>query len=120
LNNACIRPELTVAYVCINHALVLTLLLIPLQEAAILVREGEENDKFFHHPKGRWSKLAFFILHHPAYYITHLIVTTLLMLLALLETPPSSGINDSTKKVILLVWYFLKFALLWYWGIYIV
>ena len=74
-----------------------------MQEAAIFVREGEDNAKFFHHPKGRWSKLAFFILHHPAYYITHLMLTTLLMLLALLETPPSRELDDSARKVILTV-----------------
>lgn len=76
---------------------------ISLQEAAIFVREGEDNAKFFHHPKGRWSKLAFFILHHPAYYITHLALTTLLMLLALLETPPSRDLDHSAKIAIVSV-----------------
>ena len=74
-----------------------------MQEAAIYVREGEDNDKFFNHPEGRWSKLAFFILHHPAYYITHLLLTTLLMLLALLETPPAREIDASVRKAILSV-----------------
>ena len=76
-----------------------------LQEAAIFVREGEDNAKFFHHPKGRWSKLAFFILHHPAYYFTHLILTTLLLLLALLETPTSEGLNKSARTIIVSVSY---------------
>ena len=59
------------------------------QEAAIFIKEGKDNEKFNHHPKGRWSKIAFKILHHPAYYITHLIVTILLMLLALAENYPT-------------------------------
>ena len=50
--------------------------------------EGEDNEKFIHHPRGQWSKKAFEVLHHPAYYITHLIVTILLMLLALSENHP--------------------------------
>ena len=77
-------------------------LVISLQEAAIFVREGEDNAKFFHHPKDRWSKLAFFILHHPAYYITHLILTILLMLLALLETPPTSRKLDGSVRTAIL------------------
>ena len=62
-----------------------------MQEAAIFVKEGKDNEKFNHHPQGRWSKLAFKILHHPAYYTTHLIVTVLLILLALAENHPVEG-----------------------------
>ena len=78
-----------------------------LQEAAIYVQEGEDNEKFVHHPTNRQSKVAFKILHHPAYYITHLIVTILLMLLALAENYPTprdgSQISDQAQKAIFLV-----------------
>ena len=78
-----------------------------LQEAAIYVQEGEDNEKFVHHPRNRQSKLAFKILHHPAYYITHLIVTILLMLLALAENYPiprdGSQISDQAQRALLLV-----------------
>ena len=57
------------------------------QEAALYVREGEDNHKFPYHPRGKWSRHAYTVLHHPAYYITHLIVGILLMLLALIEQP---------------------------------
>ena len=77
-----------------------------MQEAAIYVKEGEDNEKFNHHPKGRWSKIAFKVLHHPAYYITHLIITILLMLLALSEdypVPQGRQISDKAKLYILIV-----------------
>ena len=77
------------------------------QEAAIYVQEGEDNEKFVHHPTNRQSKVAFKILHHPAYYITHLIVTILLMLLALAENYPTprngSQISDEAMRSILIV-----------------
>ena len=57
------------------------------QEAALYVREGEDNDKFIHHPTGRWSKLAYTIHHHPAFYISNLVTTILLLLLAFIEVP---------------------------------
>lgn len=57
------------------------------EEAALYVREGEDNDKFPYHPRGKWSRHAYTVLHHPAYYITHLTVGILLMLLALIEQP---------------------------------
>ena len=78
-----------------------------MQEAAIFIKEGEDNEKFNHHPKGRWSKLAFKILHHPAYYITHLIVTIFLMLLALAENYPTPRdghqISDEARLSVLMV-----------------
>ena len=78
-----------------------------MQEAAIFVQEGEDDEKFVHHPIDRYSKLAFKILHHPAYYITHLIVTILLMLLALAENYPTprdgEQISDQSQLAILLV-----------------
>ena len=81
--------------------------LLCMQEAAIFIKEGEDNEKFNHHPKGRWSKLAFKILHHPAYYITHLIVTVLLMLLALAENYPTprdgEQISGEAMRAILIV-----------------
>ena len=75
------------------------------QEAALYVREGEDNAKFYHHPRGKWSKMAFKILHHPFYYICHLVVSVLLMLLAFIEDPRigNSGLSESHKKAILSV-----------------
>ena len=76
-----------------------------IQEAALYVREGEDNAKFYHHPRGKWSKMAFKILHHPFYYICHLVVSVLLMLLAFIEDPRigNSELSESHKKAILSV-----------------
>lgn len=77
------------------------------QEAAIYIKEGKDNEKFNHHPNSHWSKIAFKILHHPAYYITHLIVTILLMLLALAENHPMPGgqqISNQARLSILMVY----------------
>ena len=59
----------------------------PPQEAALYVHEGEDNDAFTYHPAGKWSKLAYTILHNPVFYITDLVTSILLMLLAFIEVP---------------------------------
>lgn len=76
------------------------------QEAALYVREGEDNDKFFHHPTGKYSKLAYTILHHPVFYVTDLVTCVLLMLLILIEKPETSVIpvmSDSEKRTLVIV-----------------
>ena len=68
--------------------------------------EGEDNEKFIRHPRGRWSKRAFEVLHHPGYYITHLVVTILLMALVLAENYPTSEdcpISDQARLAIQMV-----------------
>ncbi len=59
----------------------------PPQEAALYVREGEDNDKFYKHPKGNWSKRAYQVLHSTVYHVFNLCVCTLLLFLALMEHP---------------------------------
>jgi two pore calcium channel protein 1 len=57
------------------------------EEAALFIREGEDNHKFYSHPTGKWSMIAYKILHHPVYHVFHLALSALLMALALLEKP---------------------------------
>ena len=59
----------------------------PPQEAALYVREGEDNDKFYQHPRGKWSKRAYQVLHSTVYHVFNLCVCTLLLFLALMEHP---------------------------------
>ena len=64
-----------------------------LQEAAIYVREGEDNDKFHEHPSGKRSKLAYSILHHPLYHVCSLLACTGLLLLTLFEQPAAISVQ---------------------------
>ncbi len=57
------------------------------QDAALYVREGEDNDKFYQHPRGKWSKRAYQALHSTVYHVFNLCVCTLLLFLALMEHP---------------------------------
>ena len=57
------------------------------QDAALYVREGEDNDKFYKHPQGKWSKRAYQALHSTVYHVFNLCVCTLLLFLALMEHP---------------------------------
>ena len=58
-----------------------------IQEAAIYLKEGVENEKLLHHPTDAKSYWAYMMIHHPAYYIIEVVVCVLLMLLAFLERP---------------------------------
>ena len=70
------------------------------QEAALYVREGEDNDKFYSHPTGKWSKIAYKILHHPVFHVFDLALSVLLMLLALIEKPAVFGTDSDEKPVV--------------------
>lgn len=70
------------------------------QEAALYIREGEDNDKFYCHPRGKWSKVAYKILHHPIFHIFDLVLSVLLMLLALIEKPAIFGTEDDEKPIV--------------------
>ena len=58
-----------------------------IQEAAIYLLEGVENEKLVHHPTGTISYWAYIVIHHPACYTAELVVSVLLMLLAFVESP---------------------------------
>lgn len=58
-----------------------------LQEAAIYVKEGEDNDKFYSHPNDKRSKLAYAILHYHGYNVVCLLVCVGLLFLTLFEEP---------------------------------
>lgn len=73
---------------------------VTLQEATLYVREGELNDKFYSHPTGRWSKIAYKILHHPIFHIFDLTLSILLMLLALIEKPPVFGTESDEQPLV--------------------
>ena len=64
------------------------------------MREGELNDKFFSHPTGRWSKLAYQILHHPVFHVFDLLLSIALMLLAVIEKPSVFGDESSERPLV--------------------
>ena len=78
-------------------------LYIPLQEAALYVREGKDNEKFASHPNGRFSKMAYDIVHNRVFIIVDFIATVCLMLLALIEDPPIVNIPTTLKGLVVTV-----------------
>ncbi len=76
-----------------------------LQEAALYIREGEDDAKFYHHPDGVWAKRVYRILHYKLYYVLHFSVSILVLLLAFAETPSvaESLLDDNQKKTLVSV-----------------
>eukprot|EP00731_Ephydatia_muelleri_P023032 Em0015g615a len=80
------------------------------EEAAIYVKEGEDNDKFYSHPNDKRSKLAYAILHHHGYNLVCLLVCVGLLFLTLFEEPAAidpqqrqnetGGENNNSNRVI--------------------
>ena len=48
--------------------------------------EGEKEDQRYNHPEGKYSTMAFLMLHHDIYALAHLIFSIGLMLLVIPET----------------------------------
>ncbi len=70
------------------------------------MREGEDNDKFYQHPRGKWSKRAYQVLHSTVYHVFNLCVCTLLLFLALMEHPylgEEANLPDNTLVTIIKV-----------------
>uniref|UniRef100_A0A8C2VNF8 Two pore calcium channel protein 1 n=1 Tax=Chinchilla lanigera TaxID=34839 RepID=A0A8C2VNF8_CHILA len=57
------------------------------QEAAIYLQEGENNDKFFTHPKDAKALAAYLFAHNHVFYLMELLTALLLLLLTLCEAP---------------------------------
>uniref|UniRef100_UPI00398F10A7 two pore channel protein 1 isoform X4 n=1 Tax=Pristiophorus japonicus TaxID=55135 RepID=UPI00398F10A7 len=57
------------------------------QEAAIYLQEGENNDKFFTHPKDQKALAAYLFVHNHIFYMMELISGLLLLILSLCEAP---------------------------------
>uniref|UniRef100_A0A8C3T252 Two pore segment channel 1 n=1 Tax=Chelydra serpentina TaxID=8475 RepID=A0A8C3T252_CHESE len=57
------------------------------QEAAIYLQEGENNDKFFTHPKNAKALAAYLFVHNHLFYLMELTTALLLLLLSLCEAP---------------------------------
>uniref|UniRef100_A0A8D1B9Y3 Two pore segment channel 1 n=1 Tax=Sus scrofa TaxID=9823 RepID=A0A8D1B9Y3_PIG len=57
------------------------------QEAAIYLQEGENNDKFFTHPKNAKALAAYLFAHNHLFYLMELSTALLLLLLSLCEAP---------------------------------
>ena len=58
-----------------------------MQKAALLVKEGRDNEKFESTPEKKRAYIAYRILHNPFYYWTALILAVALMLMAAFEQP---------------------------------
>uniref|UniRef100_A0AAY4ETM1 Ion transport domain-containing protein n=1 Tax=Denticeps clupeoides TaxID=299321 RepID=A0AAY4ETM1_9TELE len=57
------------------------------QEAAIYLQEGENNDKFFTHPRNPQALNAYLFAHNHLFYLMELLTGVLLMMLSLSEAP---------------------------------
>ncbi|XP_019852736.1 PREDICTED: two pore calcium channel protein 1-like isoform X2 [Amphimedon queenslandica] len=57
------------------------------EEAALFAKEGEDNNKFASHPNGKYSKVAYHLVHHPVVYMIDFIASCLLLGLAVIEHP---------------------------------
>ncbi|XP_061624134.1 two pore channel protein 1 isoform X2 [Phyllopteryx taeniolatus] len=57
------------------------------QEAAIYLQEGENNDKFFTHPRNPKALAAYLFAHNHLFYMMELFTGLLLMTLSLCEAP---------------------------------
>uniref|UniRef100_A0A673MPH2 Two pore calcium channel protein 1-like n=1 Tax=Sinocyclocheilus rhinocerous TaxID=307959 RepID=A0A673MPH2_9TELE len=57
------------------------------QEGAIYLQEGENNDKFFTHPRNAHALSAYLFAHNHLFYVMELLTAVLLMLLSLSEAP---------------------------------
>ncbi|XP_036435931.1 two pore calcium channel protein 1 isoform X1 [Colossoma macropomum] len=57
------------------------------QEAAIYLQEGENNDKFYTHPRSPRALSAYLFAHNHLFYLMELLTAVLLMLLSLSEAP---------------------------------
>lgn len=79
-----------------------------MQEAALYVREGEDDAKFYQHPSSWFSKIAYDTLHHFTYHILHLAICVLLLVLAFAESPAvgQDKLTPEDKKVLVSVSYF--------------
>ena len=69
-----------------------------LQQAALLIHKGEDNEKFATTNNTRRSELAYQIIHHPAFYWFNLLTALALLLLAV-EEEPSVDTNQLSKGV---------------------
>ncbi|XP_014883123.1 two pore calcium channel protein 1 isoform X1 [Poecilia latipinna] len=57
------------------------------QEAAIYLQEGENNDKFFSHPRNPKALAAYLFAHNHLFYMMELVTGLLLLMLSLCEAP---------------------------------
>ncbi|XP_037832333.1 two pore calcium channel protein 1 isoform X1 [Kryptolebias marmoratus] len=57
------------------------------QEAAIYLQEGENNDKFFTHPRNPKALAAYLFAHNHLFYMMELFTGLLLLMLSLCEAP---------------------------------
>uniref|UniRef100_A0A672MGC3 Two pore segment channel 1 n=1 Tax=Sinocyclocheilus grahami TaxID=75366 RepID=A0A672MGC3_SINGR len=72
----CLSVQYTIQYWEMNY-----------QEAAIYLNEGENNDKFFTHPRNAHALRAYLFAHNHLFYVMELLTAVLLMLLSLSEAP---------------------------------
>uniref|UniRef100_G1U084 Two pore calcium channel protein 1 n=1 Tax=Oryctolagus cuniculus TaxID=9986 RepID=G1U084_RABIT len=73
------------------------------QEAAIYLQEGENNDKFFTHPKDARALAAYLFAHNHLFYLMELATALLLLLLSLCEAPAVPALRLGIYTSVLLV-----------------
>lgn len=63
------------------------LIILPCQFVCVCLQEGENNDKFFTHPRNAHALSAYLFAHNHLFYVMELLTAVLLMLLSLSEAP---------------------------------
>ncbi|CAL8347939.1 unnamed protein product [Lota lota] len=66
------------------------------QEAAIYLQEGENNDKFFTHPRNPKALAAYLFAHNHLFYLMELVTGLLLLVLSLCEAPAVPSLRLDT------------------------
>ena len=64
-----------------------------LQEAAIYLQEGEDNDKFYTHPRNHDALPAYEIAHNKWFYLLDMAAALLVLSLAAFERPAVNAIQ---------------------------
>ncbi|XP_013769541.1 two pore calcium channel protein 1 [Pundamilia nyererei] len=73
------------------------------QEAAIYLQEGENNDKFFTHPRNPKALAAYLFAHNHLFYMMELLTGLLLLMLSLCEAPAVPSLRLDVYTCVLLV-----------------
>ena len=67
------------------------------KEAAIFLEEGENNDKFSHHPRSKDALPAYLLVHNKWFHLLDLSASLVLLALGLIEEPTIDGISVPTQ-----------------------
>ena len=70
------------------------------EDAALLVREGYDNEEFSTRPQGVWSTRAYAVVHNPVWYWTNFATALALMGLAVIEEPSALPQSQTVHRAV--------------------